>query len=334
MPREWTADDVMAMTKGYQCAAVVTAAAELDLFGVLSRRPRSAEDVARELGADLRATTVLLDALAALELVDKRDGRYALPASAARTLTEAGAATVLAMVQHHANCQRRWAQLASVVRTGEPAERRASIRGEVGDEASFIEAMNNICGPVASTLIEEIGPPVCQHLLDIGGASGTWTIALLRANPEATATLFDLPHVIPMAERRISQAGLSDRVELVAGDFLMDPLPGGADLAWISAIVHQNSRDQNRHLFSSAFDALRHGGRIYIRDVIMDDSRTSPVAGALFAINMLVATEGGATFTFDELREDLSVSGFEEVTLVQRDEGMDSIVRATRPGRA
>ena len=90
--------------------------------------------------------------------------------------------------------------------------------------------------------MERLSPLRFQRLLDIGGASGTWTIAFLRAVPEATAVLFDLPQVMPLARERLTRAGLADRVSLVAGDFYTDDLPGGADFAWLSAIAHQNSR--------------------------------------------------------------------------------------------
>lgn len=333
MHKDWTADDVLELMRDYQPACVLAAAAELDLFSALANDSQDARGVAEKLGTDLRATSTLLDALTALGFLEKRDGRYVLSAGTARVLTPASSTSVLPMVQHQANCMRRWAQLARVVQTGGPAERRPSIRGEADDEAAFIGAMNVVTGPVAPGIVEELGPPVFSHLLDVGGASGTWTIAFLRARPEASATLFDLPHVIPMAERRISEAGMRDRVKLVAGDFLADAFPPGADLAWVSAITHQNSREENRRLFSAVADALDDGGHILIRDVLMDDSRTSPRAGALFAINMLVATEAGGTFTFDELREDLQAAGFTEATVLRRDEAMNSIIRANKPGK-
>jgi SAM-dependent methyltransferase len=133
-----------------------------------------------------------------------------------------------------------------------------------------------------------------------------------------------------MAESRLAAAGLRDRVDLVAGDFTVDPLPAGADLVWISAIVHQNSREQNRRLFAKAFASLAPGGRVAIRDILMDDSRTSPVAGALFAVNMLVATEGGGTFTFAELRDDLEAEGFKDAAVLRREQAMSSIVAARK----
>ena len=112
---------------------------------------------------------------------------------------------------------------------------------------------------------------------------------------------------------------------------MKDTLPAGADLAWVSAIAHQNSRVQNQHLFANVFQALHPGGRIAIRDLVMDPDRTRPVAGALFALNMLVATPGGGTYTLAEFDEDLRTAGFDGVKLVRQDQTMNSVVLATRP---
>ena len=110
----------------------------------------------------------------------------------------------------------------------------------------------------------------------------------------------------------------------------LDLLPGGADLAWISAIVHQNSRAQNRELFGKVAAALVPGGRVLIRDIVMDESRTRPVGGALFAINMLVNTESGGTFTFDELADDLQAAGFVDPQLAVPADDMNAVVSARK----
>jgi len=119
-------------------------------------------------------------------------------------------------------------------------------------------------------------------------------------------------------------------VDLVAGDFYSDRLPGGADLAWLSAIVHQNSRQQNRELFARIFDALLSGGQLLLRDFLMEPSRTAPVGGALFAVNMLVATENGGTYTFEELRDDLAAAGFADLRILRRDDTMHCIIAARK----
>lgn len=330
MTKEWTPDDILTMAKGYQAACVLTAAADLDVFRILGDDAMSGDDFARRLGVDRRGAAILLDALVALKVLDKRDGRYSNDPCVSRLLVDGQPGNVLAMVRHHGNCMRRWTQLAAVVRDGRPADRQPSIRGEEADQAAFIIAMDNICAPIAGALIAELPPLEFDHVLDVGGGSGTWTLAFLRARPAVQATLFDLPHVIPLADQRINAAGLRDRVRLVAGDFLADPLPDGADLAWVSAIVHQNSREQNRRLFTAVAAALPPGGRILIRDILMDESRTAPPSGALFAVNMLVATEGGTSYTFDELREDLEATGFADAAILRRDEWMNSILHATK----
>ncbi len=326
----WTKEDLLGLGRSYQGAAVLAAAADLDMFAPLTRGPKTAAQLARALRCNARGLSVLLDALVALKLVTKSRDRYQLPPPLKPFLLSDGRESMLAMAQHQANCLRRWAQLARVVKSGRPAGVAPSIRGAAGDQQSFIGAMDNISGPHAAEIIRAVKPLRFRHLLDVGGASGTWTIAFLRACPSAMATLFDLAPVIPMARRRLTEAGLVRSVKLVPGDFLKDRLPAGADLAWVSAISHQNSRAQNRALFAKVFRALTPGGRIAIRDVVMEDDHTRPVAGALFAVNMLVATEGGGTFTFREIREDLEGAGFERVTLAHQVPGMNSIVVASR----
>ncbi len=330
MAKQWTAQEVLDVARSFQPACVLTAAADLDVFSPLYDKPMTAEALACELGTNPRATTILLDALVALKLLAKQASDYSIPEDVAKLLTEKSANNVLPMVRHLANCLRRWARLSGVTQTGKPAECGSSIRGEAADRADFIGAMHNISKPIADEVIAKLQPLKFGHLLDIGGASGTWTIAFLRAVPEAKATLFDLPPVISMAEQRFAEAGLGNRVTLVPGDFYADDLPDGADLAWLGAICHQNSRGQNRALFAKIHKALKDGGIVVIRDVVMDPSHTSPEGGALFAVNMLVATEGGGTYTFDEYRQDLCEAGFGEVILVHRDEFMNSLIRAEK----
>jgi precorrin-6B methylase 2 len=310
---------------------VLAAAADLDIFDALQGTSRTAAQLAHKLRCNARGLTVVLDALTALGLLRKSGNAYSLPSRLAGLLASNGKQSVLAMAQHQANCMRRWAELARMVKRGRPAKVRPSVRGPARDQEAFIGAMDNISAPNAARVIRAVQPLRFTHLLDVGGASGTWTIAFLRACPSARATIFDLPTVIPMARSRLAAAGLAKRVKLVAGDFMKDALPGGADLAWVSAIIHQNSRAQNRALFHNVFQALVPGGRIAIRDIVMEEGHTRPVAGALFAVNMLVATAGGGTFTFSQLRDDLEHAGFEDVALASRDEGMNSVVVACKP---
>lgn len=133
-----------------------------------------------------------------------------------------------------------------------------------------------------------------------------------------------------MARERLAEEGLLERVELMAGDFYQDELPKGCDAAWLSAIIHQNSPAENLLLFQKVYRALEPGGVILIRDHIMDETRTQPASGAVFALNMLVNTRGGDTYTFSEIRRALEEAGFGEVKVIQKGERMDGLVEARK----
>jgi predicted O-methyltransferase YrrM len=145
------------------------------------------------------------------------------------------------------------------------------------------------------------------------------------------ATLFDQPPVIEMARKRLAEAGVLDRVTLIPGDFYADELPSGHDLAFVSAIIHQNSPEQNSELFKKVLRSLQPGGRIVLRDHILEPDRTEPISGAVFAVNMLLATEGGNTYTFEELEGGLTQAGFVRVRLIQKGEHMDGLVEGFKP---
>src|SRR5450759_61597 len=173
----WTVEEILALGRSYQGAAVLAAAADLDLFSALVSAPLGAADLARTLDCDLRGLTMLLDALVGLRLLEKSGSHYALPTGLNALLTPDGAQSILAMAQHQGHCLRNWAQLGRVVKTGQPAERIPGVRGETGDQEAFIGAMHNLAAPNADQIIRAVQRPQFQHLRDIGGASGTWTIA-------------------------------------------------------------------------------------------------------------------------------------------------------------
>ena len=327
---KWTAESILEISRAYQAAAVVTAAAELDFFSKLQGRQLTVAELAAAAECDPRGARTLLDALVALGLLRCENGKYGPAQGVGEALSAQSPQTVLGMARHQGSCLRKWAQLARVVKTGVGAQAIPGIRGAEGDLEAFIEAMHNISEPVAASVISAIEPLAFKRLLDVGGASGTWTAAFLAACPDGKAILLDLPEVICMARKRLGTAGLADRVEFKAGDYLKDRLPGGVDLVWLSAIVHQNSPEQNRDLFRRVFESLEPGGRVAIRDIIMEEDRSAPAAGALFAVNMLVATEGGGTFTFNETRRWLTDAGFSDVVIARRDPGMHSIIVARK----
>jgi SAM-dependent methyltransferase len=315
-------DALLALARGFQESRVLLTGAELDLFTVLSKEALTAEVIAARLGADLRALKIELNALAAMDLLVKADDTYRTSPDAS-CLSADAPDSIHPMLLHAATLWHRWSNLTRTVGGTTLPEHPA-------EEATraFIGAMHVVSAPRAEGMVTAVGVGSARRLLDVGGGPGTYTAAFLRAAPELRATLFDLPPVVEIARERLSAAGLLERVTLVAGDFERDPLPPDHDLAWLSAIIHQNGPAQNDTLYARIFRALVPGGRLVIRDHVMEPGRTRPLAGALFAVNMLVGTKQGGTYTFDEIKAGLERAGFTRVRLLRSGDRMDSLVEA------
>jgi len=312
---------------------ILLTGAEMDLFTLLAPAPLSLQEIAQKKMTNSRGLAILLDALAAMNLLVKETGKYKCPASVSQFLSRDAPESVLPMVLHMADLWRRWSELTHVVQglavQTEPIS--SSPSKDENELRAFIGAMNVVAKSLAPRVVAAIRPGPCKALLDVGGALGTYSIAFLEAVPEMRATLFDRPEVVEMARKHLADEGLLGRVTLAPGDFYKDELPGGHDLALVSAIIHQNGPDQNVELFSKVFRALVPGGRIVIRDHIMTEDRTTPRDGAVFAVNMLLVTPAGGTYTYDQVREALSKAGFVRVRLLQTGEHMDGLVEAFKP---
>ena len=320
---------VLEDVRGFFKSRVILTAAELDLFTRLERGQAAADDLAKELRCDQRSLTRLLDCLVALKLLSKQDSVYQTSERGV-LLSAEHPETELPMVLHMSGLWETWSGLTETLQTGENPRRKPVARRGQDSLKDFIGAMHVVGRSLSNEIADSYDLSPFNRLLDIGGATGTYTIAFLEKNPEMTAVLFDLPDVIPWAEERFGSEGLLGRVEFVAGDFYHDELPKGCDLALLSAIIHQNSPQENLNLYRKIHRALMPHGKLLIRDHVMDPARTFPTQGTLFAINMLVNTKGGDTYTFDEIEDALKNVGFAQVELVRKGERMDCLVEATK----
>lgn len=303
----------MEAARGFMPARVLLTAVELDVFTLLHEAPADAPAVAGRLEAHPRTMERLLDCLVTLGFLDKQGAAY--------RVTEAGAVisprhpeSVRPMLLHRVEQWKEWSHLTESVRRGRnPHVLQAFEDPERREE--FIAAMHVVGKDGARRFATACGADRYRRLLDIGGGSGVFTIAFLRQSPGLEAVLFDFPEVTRLAAGYLEEAGVDDRVELVAGDFYEDELPTGCDVALLSAIVHQNSPEQNAELFAKVHRALEPGGTLIVRDYVMSEDRTEPPEGALFALMMLVGTERGDTYTFAELQSALHRAGFTEARL-------------------
>ena len=320
---------ILGKARAFWEARILMTAAELDIFSCILDAPKTAEEVSKALSSDLRGTEALLNSLAALGLLVKKDDRFRVKPGFEKSLSSSAPETVLPMVRHMGQLWETWGKLTDIVLKG---KQRGLIEALERDEegiGAFIGAMHTIGRGMAANVVKKLDLAEREKLIDVGGGSGVYTIAALRAAPRMRATIFDLPPVIEIARKKIGEEDLLDRVTFVKGDYNKDSLPAGHDIAILSAVIHSNSPQQNVELYRKVLDALVPGGTIVVRDYVMSEDHTQPPDGAMFAINMLVNTPGGGTYSFEEIKTDLETAGFSEVALLHHGE-MDSLVTASK----
>ncbi|HEY3357316.1 MAG TPA: methyltransferase [Polyangia bacterium] len=309
-------DELQAMIRGFMESRIVLTGIELDVFTAVQDGATAAA-VAAARATEPRATAVLLDALAALELLVKQDGSYRPAPVAARFLVAGAPDDATTALKHNLSLWDRWSTLTACVRAGTSVSYQEMTERDASWTVPFIAAMHRNAALRAPLVVRAVGPGGALRLLDVGGGSGAYAIAFAQASPSLRAEIFDLPTVTPIARGHIAAAGLADRVTTRDGDLRQDDLGGGHDLVLISAICHMLDPAQNQDLLRRVHAALQPGGRVVIQDHVLDADRTSPRAGALFAVNMLVGTQAGGTYSEDEYTAWLTGAGFTDVRRVK-----------------
>lgn len=295
--------DLRRMWGGYQASRVILTANELGLFDRLTGR-RTAAAAARLIKTDVRATEILLDALAGLGLVKKGPAGYSNTPVANKYLVKGKPHYQGDILRHTAQVWKRWSHLDEVVRTGRPTPRDPK-----GLE-SFIMGMHNLSVLRSPELIKAIGIKGVRTMLDLGGGPGTHAINMSRKGIKAT--IFDMTPTIKIAKKVARREGVKG-IKYLSGDFHKDDIGAGYDLILMSQIVHSNSPQDNAELVRKCTAALNPHGRIAVHEFPLDETRTSPPPSALFGINMLVATESGRCYTPSEIKDWLKAAGLKGI---------------------
>jgi SAM-dependent methyltransferase len=305
--------DIQELANQFRASRVFLTAYELGIFTAVGDGSKTSEEVAKEIKTNPRATDRLMNALVTLSLLNKTHGKFSNTGLTAKHLVK-GKPGYMAGLSHIVNLWDNWSTMTESVRRGTSAFIRKTVneRGEDWLEA-FIAAMHSR-KQQAVMIAEMLDFTDVSSVIDIAGGSGLFVTEFLRRKPDMKAFVFDLPNVIPITEKYIRQEGFEGKVKMITGDYLKDDLGSGYDIAFLSAIIHSNSPDENKLLFSKCYKALNKNGKLVVVDWIMDESRTSPEAGAMFALNMLVATEAGDTYTESEVKNWMEETGFGSIT--------------------
>ncbi|HZL10863.1 MAG TPA: methyltransferase [Prolixibacteraceae bacterium] len=308
----------------FQKSRILLSGFELDVFTNIEETGTTNRQISTKLDLNEHACERLLNALVSLGFLSKQNNLFFNTDDSFNLLSKKSA-NYLGGLMHTNHLWNTWSNLTQVVKTGTSAHpEEINVRGEDW-LFSFISAMHDRAAKQAPQQLAEIDLSGINSLMDIGGGSGAFSMEFINRKAELNATVFDLPNVIPITKRFIEREGFSGRIKTFTGDYTKDNLPTGFDLVFLSAIIHSNSLELNQNLIKKCYHALNQNGKIIIQDWIMNNKRTRPTSGAIFAINMLVGTEAGDCFTEQEVTDMLTAAGFENISRIEFESGLSQM---------
>ncbi len=310
--KEWNPGQLLEISGYYWKTCTLHAGVKLDLFTAIGKEQIKAGDMARQLDVDERALTMLLNALAAMNLLEKTEETYANLPAVETLLSKDSPQYIGYMIMHHHHLVESWFHLDEAVNTGKPVRTSASLGDEERRE-SFLMGMFNLAMGIAPGVAKQIGLSNRRHLLDLGGGPGTYAIHFCVENPSLKATIYDLSTTRPFAERTIGKFNLSDRIDFLPGDYLKDDIKGRYDAVWLSHVLHGEGPGDCQKILWKTVSAMEPGGLIMIHDFVLNDTMDSPLFPALFSLNMLLGTPYGQAYSEKQIMEMLAEAGAKEI---------------------
>lgn len=308
----------MALASGHVEARIVQTAVELRIFDALRAEPKTADALAQLLKLETQATELLLNALTALDLLEKEADIFSLTEVSKQYLVPSSPHYVGAMIQFDAALWSCWEKLSQALHSGKPVRAPNMYQDDLAETETFINGMDSLVkargdADILATALDWNG---VHTLLDVGSGPATYPIALCRRCANLKATIFDLPATLKITERFVRDAAMTHRIELIAGDYRADPIPGNYDVIFLSNIIHGENEEKNTALVSKLAANLNSAGRLIIKDHILDETRANPPVGAIFSLLMLLTTDGGRCYSFGEITAWMNNAGLNQVQQV------------------
>ena len=313
MPRDLSLAEVFQVGYYWETKILLTAV-KLDLFSALNEAGATSLELAGRLNLHQPALTVLLNALVAMRILLKEENRFKNTAVAQKHLVKGKKDYIGHLLLLHDAEWANWGRLEETVRTGRSPVQQHVFKTDPEMGANVLAVLHRIGRESGPNLAKGADLKGAKRLLDVGGGAGTNAMAFCQEYPDLFATVFDLPQTLALTRAIVEEAGLQDRITLLAGDFNVDSFKGLYDVALMSDVLHYQDGATNAALISKIYDHLVEDGRLIIKDRFLDESRTGPAWTTAFAVHIMVNTEKGQCFTGQEVMDWMAEAGFQSVT--------------------
>jgi ubiquinone/menaquinone biosynthesis C-methylase UbiE len=330
-----TPERIMQFAWGYIPPLVLEAAIRHHIFDLLDGGPKTISEIQKETGASERGLTAIMNVLVGLNFLTKdKQGCFSLTPESTAFLVSTKPAFHGGLIRH---CSEqlipKWLHLNKVVLTGKP-DTAVNQEGSGGDFfQQFVNDIFPMSYPAAQVLSRHLNANGAGHpvrVLDLAAGSGVWGIAMAQGSEQVRVTAVDWPEVIPVTRKTVTRFGLADRFSFLSGDLLQVDFGHDHTVATLGHILHSEGRQRSRQLLTKTFRALAPGGSIAIAEFLVNAERTGPLNGLFFAVNMLVNTDDGDTYSFEEIAGWLEAAGFTNARTLESP-GPSPLILATKP---
>lgn len=330
-----TPERIMQFMWGYVPPLAIESAITNGVFDALDKAPQTVEQLADTTGASPRGLRPVLNLLVGLGLLNcGEDHRYALTEDSSAFLVSTKPAFLGGMYKHMSRqLMPNFLHLRDIVKTGKPVEH---VDNQVEGSAFFEQFVADIF-PMSYAPAQALAQALAQlqnghpvRVLDIATGSGVWGIALAQASPNVSVTGVDWSNVAEVTKKVVASFGLTDRFNYICGNIREVDFGSGYNIATLGHILHSEGEAAARKLIHKVFQALAPGGTIAIAEFLVDSDRRGPIPGLIFAVNMLVNTTEGDTWSFDEIRSWLTEAGFVNARLIDSP-GPSPLILADKP---
>ena len=306
---------VARISSAYWHSKVLHVANRLDVFNRLAGRAATAEELARETGADPRGLDILLVAATSLGLLERKNGRYSNSPLAKTFLVKISPRYQGGIVSMFEDWYPTWGKLYDAVVTGKPPVQKPHDQGEEATR-TYIYGMHYRGRAQAELLAKKIPLKGRRRLVDIAGGPGTFSIMLCKHNKGLSATVIDRPQTLRVTREIIASYKMDGRVETKEGDYLGDTFGADYDAGLLSSMFNQESPAVVKEILRKTHQALAPGGLVIVQEQLLNDEKTGPSLAALIGVNQLLHTPGGAAYSGQEMAEWMAEVGFGKVRRV------------------
>ena len=316
---------LLELATGHYKSKVLFVATNLKIFTILSKQPKTLKEIAEELKIKTRSASMLLNACVALGLLEKKDGVYSNSRTADVYLVEDKPQYMEpAFFKFDEHSYLLFDKLEEAIlsdsqqiSTGNSENPELLVScmliGNRDDYRNFLSALDPLAQWPANVIASKFDFSSFKKLIDVGGGSGVYSIAIVKKNPNIEAIVFDLPYVCEIGEKTVKEIGLSHRMKYYSGDYFKDDFPKEFDVALLSNVMHGYGPETCTFLLKKIHDSLPSGGGIIISDLILDEDGCGPDIAVLLSLYFLLITEGGRNYTLSEYEDMLKNAGFVDI---------------------